>query len=96
MCGECKVLQHPCCSTRTAITKTAANISCKRQGSGADEKPAKKVQHHASRDGNKEDDEEEGDNEEEGEEEGEEEEPAMSAARAGVATRSRAAQRYVS
>jgi len=83
-------------STQTAIAKTTANIGRKRQGSGADEKPAKKVRHHAGRDGNEEDDEEEGDNEEEGEEEGEEEEPAMSAARAGVATCSRAAQRYVS
>jgi len=88
--------QQPRRSTWTAIAKTAANIGRKRQGSGADEKPAKKVQHHASRDGNEEDDEEEGDDKEEGEEEGEEEEPAMSAAHAGVATRSRAAQRYVS
>jgi len=82
--------QQPRHSTRTAIAKTAANIGCKRQGSGANEKPAKKVRHHAGRDGNEEDD------KEEGEEEGEEEEPAMSAARAGVATHSRAAQRYVS
>jgi len=82
--------QQPHRSTRTAIAKTAANIGCKCQGSGANKKPAKKVRHHAGHDGNKEDD------KEEGEEEGEEEEPAMSAARAGVATRSRAAQRYVS
>jgi len=88
--------QQPCCSTQTTIAKTAANIGRKRQGSGADEKLAKKVRHHAGRDGNEEDDKEEGDDEEEGEEEGEEEEPAMSAARASVATRSCAAQRYVS
>jgi len=84
--------QHPCRSTWTTITKTTANIGCKRQGSGADKKLAKKVQHtsqpHAGHDGNKEDDEEEGDVEEE---EGEEEEPAMSAACTGIATRSHAA-----
>ena len=88
--------QQPRRSTWTAITKTAANIGCKRQGSGANEKPAKKVWHtsqpQTGRDGNEEDDKEEGDEEEEGEEE----EPAMSAACAGVATCSRAAQMYVS